>query len=126
MSATENLWVRTAVNHNKNLGASQIIYVFGEETAKICNETVLIFVPLLIFVWPLEFHIWKLCPGVTSRLIMVKVQEHFTGPHSEPNMLRSIKHKSLVMTLTILAQIFFIFFTEFAAMIYPQLMTHSF
>lgn len=85
------LWVRTAVNHNKNLGASHIIYVSGEETTKM-NETVLIFVPPLIFVWPLEFHIWKLCPGVTSRLIMVKVQEHFTGPHSESNMLRSIEH----------------------------------
>lgn len=91
-----NLWVRTAVNHNKN----RLFVCSGKkEQNPATNIHVLVpFAPLLIFVWPLEFHIWTSCPGVTGSLIMVKVQERFTGPHSESHRLRSIKRKSLVIT----------------------------
>lgn len=95
-----NLWVRTAANHNKTLEAPHIIYVYSEKKQKTSAAKPSTFLsppPPLIFVWPLEFHIWKLCPGVTSRLILVRVWEHIKGPHSESNMLRSIKHKALVV-----------------------------
>lgn len=88
-----NLWVRTAINHNKNPPRLFMCLEKKEQNSATNIDILVLFAPLLIFVWPLEFHIWTLCPGVTSSLIMVKVQERFTGPHSESHRLRSIKRK---------------------------------
>lgn len=85
-----HLRVRTAVNHNKNPPD----YLCSEQNSATNIQILVPFAPLLIFVWPLEFHIWTLRSGVAGSLITVKVQR-FTGPHWESNRLRSINRKSL-------------------------------
>lgn len=58
-----NLWVRTAVNHNKNPPRFFMRSEKKEQNSATIVRILVLFAPLLIFVWPLEFHIWNVVSG---------------------------------------------------------------